>query len=82
MLSVIIPTFNEEKYLPRLLDSLARQTYTDYETIVADADSTDATRAIASQHGCRIVPGGRPAEGRNAAPASRRATTSCSWMPM
>jgi glycosyltransferase involved in cell wall biosynthesis len=66
MLSVIIPTFNEEKYLPRVLDSLAHQTYADYEIIVADADSTDGTRTIASQHGCRVVPGGRPAQGRNA----------------
>jgi glycosyltransferase involved in cell wall biosynthesis len=66
MLSVIIPTFNEEKYLPRVLEALAHQTYTDYEIIVADADSTDATRTIASQHGCRVVPGGRPAQGRNA----------------
>jgi glycosyltransferase involved in cell wall biosynthesis len=66
MVSVIIPTFNEENYLPRLLDSLAHQTYADYEIIVADADSTDGTRAVASQHGCRVVPGGRPAQGRNA----------------
>ncbi|HZE21728.1 MAG TPA: glycosyltransferase, partial [Desulfobaccales bacterium] len=31
-----------------------------------DADSTDATRAVALQFGCRVVPGGRPAQGRNA----------------
>jgi glycosyltransferase involved in cell wall biosynthesis len=66
MLSVIIPTLNEEKYLPRLLNSLAQQTYTDYEIIIADAGSTDGTRAMAIQHGCRVVPGGRPAQGRNA----------------
>jgi glycosyltransferase involved in cell wall biosynthesis len=66
MLSVVIPTFNEKKYLPRLLNSLEQQTYTDYEIIVADADSTDGTRTVAVRHGCQVVPGGRPAQGRNA----------------
>ncbi len=72
MLSIIIPTFNEEKYLPRVLDSLACQTYVDYEIIIADADSTDATREIAIQHGCQVVPGGRPAQGRNAGARSAK----------
>ncbi len=33
---------------------------------MADADSRDATRSIAASRGCRVVPGGRIAQGRNA----------------
>lgn len=66
MLSIVIPTLNEEKYLPHLLRSLERQTLKDFEVIVADADSQDATQEIAARHGCRLVPGGRIARGRNA----------------
>ena len=65
MLSIIIPTWNEEKYLPKLLGCIKQQTYINYEIIVADADSTDKTRLIAKKYGCRIVKGGFPAAGRN-----------------
>ena len=65
MISIIIPAWNEEKYLPKLLDCLKRQTYKDYEIIVADAKSTDKTVKIAKKHGCRITQGGLPAVGRN-----------------
>jgi glycosyltransferase involved in cell wall biosynthesis len=66
VLSLIIITKNEEKYLPRLLDSIKRQRgYKDYEIIVADANSTDRTREIAKEYGCRVVDGGLPSIGRN-----------------
>ena len=65
MLSVIIPTFNESTLLPHLLDSLQKQTYRDFEIIVADNHSTDATRTIALQANARVVDGGLPAAGRN-----------------
>ncbi|HBY56350.1 MAG TPA: hypothetical protein DEG96_00555 [Candidatus Atribacteria bacterium] len=67
MISIIIPTLNEEDYLPKLLDSLRKQNLKeDYEAIIADAGSTDKTIEIAKQkYGCRVVPGGLPAKGRN-----------------
>ena len=65
MLSIIIPTYNEEKYLPKLLKCVKKQTYKNYEIIVADADSADKTRQIAKKYGCRVVKGGMPAIGRN-----------------
>jgi glycosyltransferase involved in cell wall biosynthesis len=65
MLSVVIPTLNEEKYLPLLLGSLAEQTYRNFEVIVADAGSKDSTRDIASSAGCRVIQGGMPGKGRN-----------------
>lgn len=64
-LSIIIPTYNEEEYLPALLESIGEQDFTDYEVIVADADSEDDTRKIAEEYGCRVVEGGMPAAGRN-----------------
>lgn len=65
MLSIIIPTLNEEKYLPILLKSIKRQNYKDYEIIVADASSKDKTLDIAKKYNCRIIEGGLPAKGRN-----------------
>jgi glycosyltransferase involved in cell wall biosynthesis len=65
MLSIIIPTLNEEKYLPLLLDSLKKQTFKDFEIIVADANSFDQTRLIAQKAGALVVEGGLPARGRN-----------------
>ena len=64
--SIIIPTLNEEKMLPALLDSIKIQDFNDYEVIVADAHSTDTTREIAENYGCRVIDGGMPAVGRNA----------------
>ena len=65
ILSIIIPTYNEEEYLPILLDSIKSQSFDDYEIIVADANSTDKTREIAESYGCIVVDGGLPAVGRN-----------------
>ncbi len=65
MLSIIIPTLNEEKHLPLLLDSIKKQNFKDYEVIVADYSSKDKTLEIAKKYKCRIVPGGIPAQARN-----------------
>lgn len=65
MLSIIIPTLNEEKYLSQLLDSIKKQSFKDYEIIVSDAGSKDRTCEIAAQYRCKIVNGGLPAKGRN-----------------
>lgn len=63
--SIVIPTYNEEEYLPKLLESIKMQSYDDYEIIVADANSNDRTREIAEEYGCIVVEGGLPAVGRN-----------------
>lgn len=41
--SIVIPSLNEEKYLPKLLKDLSSQTYKDFETIHVDAKSEDKT---------------------------------------
>ena len=63
--SIVVPTKNEEAYLPILLASLRGQTFQDFEIIVADAHSTDRTREIALQAGAKVVDGGMPGPGRN-----------------
>lgn len=65
ILSLIIPTYNEEEYLPVLLESIKQQDFSDYEIIVADADSKDNTVKIAEEYGCIVVEGGMPAVGKN-----------------
>lgn len=59
--SLVIPAYNEERLLPRLLDSVetARASYGNrdaIEVIVADNASTDRTAAIAAERGCRVAP--------------------------
>jgi uncharacterized protein (TIGR00661 family) len=64
-LSIIIPTYNEEECLLRLLESIKKQDFKDYEIIVADANSKDKTKKIAKENGCILIEGGLPAKGRN-----------------
>jgi len=46
MVSIIIPTFNEEKVIERCLNSLTQSDYRKYEIIVADDGSKDNTKKI------------------------------------
>jgi glycosyltransferase involved in cell wall biosynthesis len=46
-ISIIIPAYNEERYLAQCLDSIAAQTVRPYEVIVVDNNSTDKTAEIA-----------------------------------
>lgn len=48
-----------------LLSLIKQSKFKDYEIIVADAGSKDKTVEIANSFGCRVIPGGLPARGRN-----------------
>lgn len=43
MISVIIPTFNEEKYVGKCIEGIKSQTFRDYEVIIVDGKSADKT---------------------------------------
>lgn len=49
-ISVIIPTFNREKLLPRAINSILNQTFQNFEIIVVDDASTDNTKQILKQY--------------------------------
>ena len=42
-ISIVIPTYNEEGYIKRLLESIAKQTVQPYEVIIVDSFSQDKT---------------------------------------
>lgn len=46
--SLIIPTLNEARYLPKLLSDLVSQSFQDFEVIVVDGGSTDKTITLAN----------------------------------
>jgi|GEM_PF-2687061 glycosyltransferase involved in cell wall biosynthesis len=49
MVTVAIPVYNVERFLPKGFDSILAQTYTDFEIVVADDGSTDNTLALCEQ---------------------------------
>lgn len=55
--SIVIRTYNEERYLDRLLSRIAEQKsdLVEIETVIVDSGSTDATLEIAQRHQCRIT---------------------------
>jgi len=54
LISVIIPTYNREKFVVKAIDSVLRQGFTDIEIIVIDDGSTDGTRPILAAYGADI----------------------------
>lgn len=50
MVSIILPSRNEEKYIGRCLDSLLRQDYLNYEIIAIDDSSSDKTGEIIKKY--------------------------------
>lgn len=52
--SIIIPVFNEEQYLPKLLDSIIQQTMMVNQVIICDNQSTDTSVSIARSYQDRL----------------------------
>jgi glycosyltransferase involved in cell wall biosynthesis len=69
--SVVIPAFNEATYIDRLLDSLSKQKFEDFEVIVSDARSKDGTNEVVESFKDKLdvkffeAPPRGPAFGRN-----------------
>ena len=73
--SVVIPNYNHAAYIVETLDHLVRQTFEDWELIVVDDGSTDASLEILSQYEPHVTvlqnPHKGPAAARNAGIAAR-----------
>ncbi len=69
-ISIIIPSYNEEKNISRCLDSVLNQTFTDFEVLCVDDGSTDKTFDIIkkySEKDGRIIPLKNPEKGVSSA---------------
>ncbi len=53
--SVVIPTYNEEKYLEETLNSIYEGSLKPFEVIIVDSFSNDRTREIALSYNARII---------------------------
>jgi len=53
--SVIIPTYNRERFVTGAIDSVLKQTYRDYEIVVVDDGSTDGTEAVLQTYGQKVT---------------------------
>ena len=50
LLSIVVPVFNTEKFLPNCLDSIRNQQFRDFEVILVDDGSTDGSSAICDKY--------------------------------
>lgn len=68
MISIVIPTYNAERFMTPLLDSVFRNKIDDMEVVIVDDRSTDGTVRIAKNYPVRVIElqkNGGPARARN-----------------
>ena len=53
--SIIIRTYNEEKWINEVLKSIFNQSYKNFEVIIVDSQSTDKTLDVCSNYECKVV---------------------------
>lgn len=49
LISIVMPVFNAQAYLEEALESVRRQTWTDWELLVVDDHSTDGSAGLVSE---------------------------------
>ncbi len=70
LISIIVPSFNEEKNIARCLESILNQTFSDFEVLCVDDNSEDSTFKIISKYSekdSRIKPLRNPGKGVSSA---------------
>ena len=69
LLSIIIPTYNSEKFISAALDSIERQSFRSFEVLIVDAGSIDKTKEICERYGDNFIfhelKGSKQGEARN-----------------
>ena len=50
MISVILPTYNRAKEIPKSIESILNQTYQNFELIIIDDGSTDNTQEVVARY--------------------------------
>ncbi len=74
LVSIIMPTYNSEKYISETVESVLKQTYTNWEILIVDDGSTDNTNLLIQsyiskepriKHISLGYNSGKPARGRN-----------------
>ncbi|MHC2992041.1 hypothetical protein OB13_10740, partial [Pontibacter sp. HJ8] len=50
LISIIVPTYNHETFLPQRLDSILNQSYENFEVIILDDCSLDNSRQVLDQY--------------------------------
>lgn len=50
LVSIITPVYNSERYLPECIESVLKQTYTNFEHIIIDDCSTDGSKSIIEKY--------------------------------
>lgn len=53
LISIIVPVYNVEKFLPKCIDSVMKQSYRDFELLLIDDGSTDNSAAICDEYAGR-----------------------------
>lgn len=73
-ISIIVPVYNAERYLPKCLDSIASQSFSDFEVLLIDDGSSDASADICDSYCARDprfkvqhIPNGGVSNARNLA---------------
>lgn len=51
VITALLPTYNDQKYIEECVDSILNQTYGDFELLIVDGGSTDGTLSL-----CRSIP--------------------------
>ena len=72
MVSLIVPVYNMEQYLPRCMESLLAQTCRDFEVILVDDGSTDSSGALCDSYAARYPGMIRVIHKSNGGPSSAR----------